>query len=931
MPAFRTRKIPAILLVVFLLSSCGDNLTSTEHISKAKDYIDKGDPRAALIELSSAVQKDPGSVEGRWMLAEVATDMGEGARAEKEIRKAMELGLSRSSGQVTLVKALLQQGDIDRVLQESSAPVPETSQASQATILGLRGQAYIAKGQFDSAQSAFEQALQLKSDSLPALIGMAALRGYQKHYDVSRQWVEKALKSAPTSPDAWGALGDLERMQLHYAEAEKAYDQAVKYRVSPFVEQIKRAQMRVQLKKFSAAASDIKALKEAGLKDHPYVNYIAGLNFFAQDKLEDAATAFQASHDVDPDYLPNRIYLATSHLRLGNTEQALGLAQKILADAPRSRTAHGLLGSVLISRSEYDGAKAVLQKALSATPNDPQLLGLMANVALIEGDTSEGLKYVEKLAVLEPDSEQTQNLLMLAKLMAGEALDQTIAQFSKQATASEDAYTQEFLLAVAAFRDGRLKDALDRAKALHSRYPNEVDPPKLMASVYLAARQWEPGKQELEKVLRLKPGEASATRNLAKVEAIQGNYARVKQLLAPRVKAAPKDAEATLLLANAEKALGNSSAALAILQHGAKASPTDLDLRAHLLQAELAAGHVAEVLEMTRTLTDDQLRQRPALLELRGKALLLAGNPVAATDAFEKLTKYVPNSAGAQFQYANALAARGETVRARKALEEALRLDSRYLPARIGEIKMRAQFQELDQAQKAVAKLRRDFGDRQEVLAIEGWLALGSGDFATAEQRLSVAFKKKPDSELLILLVRAQWAQKKHDLALNAMREWLRTHPNDVAVHMHLAGAYLGLARENEALASYREVVKLVPNHLPALNNLAWLNRDKSPTVAMDYAQQAFQLAPKDPYVLDTLGMLTLKSGDLGRASSLLRDAAARAPQDAQIQLHHGSVLLQQKRLDEARKVLQAVVAMAPGSPLAKEAQSLLASFERKQ
>ena len=928
MPISRPRRMTALFFAaLLLLSGCGQDLTAAEHVSKAKDYMDKGELKPALIELSSAVQKDPGSVEGRWLLAKVAVDMGEAPRAEKEIRKAMELGLKPASGQFTLVKSLLLQGDLDRVLQESSVQTPDISKADQAAILGLRGQAYIAKGQFDLARPALEQALQIKPDSLPALIGMTALHGYQRQYDVARQWVDKALKADPASPDAWSALGDLESAQTRLAEAEKAYDQAIKHRATPYIEQIKRAQVRIQLKKYPEATADINTLKDAGLKDHPYVNYVAGLNYFAQDDFQNAATAFQASHKADPDFLPNRIYLATTQLRLGNTEQALTLAQKVLADAPRSKTAQGLLGSVLISRAEYEGAKDVLQNLLAKSPNDPQALGMMATVSLHEGDTAKGLEYAKKLATLEPDSKQAQDMLMVAKLMAGEALDQTISQAGKQAAATGDVYTREFMLALAAFRDGKLKQALEGARALQGRYPDKVDPPKLIAAVYLAAAQWDQAKAELEKVLKLQPGEPSATRNLAKVEAIKGNFKRVKELLQPLVKQHPGDAEAARLLAAAETRLGNPAAALNVLEQAYKSQPGDLSLLAELAQAQLQLGRADKVVEMTRRLTDAQTRQQPALLELRGKAQFLSGDTAGAAGSFEKLTRLAPNSAPARFHYGNALASRGDATRARKELEQAIKLDPRYLPARVGEIKLRVQFNELDQARKALAKLRQDFGDQAEVLGIEGWFALGTHDFATAEQKLAAAFKKNPGTDLLLLTTRAQWAQKKQEPALKAMRDWLKDHPNDVPVHMQLAGAYLGMGKEAEAATAYGQVVKLAPKHVPALNNLAWLNRDKAPKQAMDYAQQAYQLAPKDPYVLDTLGMLTLKSGDLNRAASLLRDAAARAPADPQIQVHLAMVLIQQKKLGEARKILEAVISKAANTPPAQEARKLLESL----
>jgi cellulose synthase operon protein C len=322
-------------------------------------------------------------------------------------------------------------------------------------------------------------------------------------------------------------------------EAEKAFDQAIKHRAIPHQEQIKRAQVRIQLKKYPEAAADIKALRDAGLKDHPYVNYVAGLNDFAQGRYREALPSFEASYAVNPDYLPNRVYLATTQLQLGNTEQALSHAQQIASIAPRSVTAQGLLGSVMISRAEYGAAKEALQKILARFPDEPQALSMMATVALREGDTAKGLEYARKLAAAEPDSKQAQDMLMIAKLMAGEALDSSIHKAGAQAAAAGDAYTGELMAALAAFRDGNLKQALDSAKAMQTRYPDKVDPPKLAAAVYLAAGQWDQGKAELEKVLKLQPGEPSATRNLAKVEAIKGNDRRAKELIAPLVKQQP--------------------------------------------------------------------------------------------------------------------------------------------------------------------------------------------------------------------------------------------------------------------------------------------------------------------------------------------------------------------------------------------------------
>ena len=130
--------LPFLLLAgLSPISGCSRNLTPVEHVAKAKEYMDKGEYRPALIELNNALQKDPNLVEGRWLLGKVAVNLGDGARAEKEIKKATELGLKRASTQVTLVRAILLQGDLDRVMTESGTLPPDVSKTDQAAILGL--------------------------------------------------------------------------------------------------------------------------------------------------------------------------------------------------------------------------------------------------------------------------------------------------------------------------------------------------------------------------------------------------------------------------------------------------------------------------------------------------------------------------------------------------------------------------------------------------------------------------------------------------------------------------------------------------------------------------------------------------------------------------------------------------------------------------
>ena len=95
----------------------------------------------------------------------------------------------------------------------------------------------------------------------------------------------------------------------------------------------------------------------------------------------------------------------------------------------------------------------------------------------------------------------------------------------------------------------------------------------------------------------------------------------------------------------------------------------------------------------------------------------------------------------------------------------------------------------------------------------------------------------------------------------------------------------------------------------------------------MEYAERASQLAPDDPHVLDTMGMLRLQQGDLAGAHDFIRAATERSPSDAQIQLHLGTVLARQERFHEAREVLEVLVQQVPDTEPGREARTLLESM----
>ncbi len=123
----------------------------------------------------------------------------------------------------------------------------------------------------------------------------------------------------------------------------------------------------------------------------------------------------------------------------------------------------------------------------------------------------------------------------------------------------------------------------------------------------------------------------------------------------------------------------------------------------------------------------------------------MTGDVLGAKGSFKKWKEIAPKSPEANFMYGEALARNGELEAAREAVDKATSLDPKYLPARIGKIKLMVQERRIHDADIQIKQLRAEFGDRVEVLGLEGWYALLTGDYAAAAQKLEQATAKKPD------------------------------------------------------------------------------------------------------------------------------------------------------------------------------------------
>ncbi len=179
------------------------------------------------------------------------------------------------------------------------------------------------------------------------------------------------------------------------------------------------------------------------------------------------------------------------------------------------------------------------------------------------------------------------------------------------------------------------------------------------------------------------------------------------------------------------------------------------------------------------------------------------------------------------------------------------------------------------------------------------------GEMAAARQVLheSVALDSHERAQLLIaeaqLLREAQQTQE----AYAVLAAGLISHPDQPELLYEAALMAEKLGKLDVMESNLRRLIAIKPNHAHAYNALGYSLADRNERLeeAQRLIDKALELAPGDPFILDSKGWVMFRRGDANGALDVLNRAfSLRA--DPEIAAHIGEVLWALGRRDEAEK-----------------------------
>lgn len=202
---------------------------------------------------------------------------------------------------------------------------------------------------------------------------------------------------------------------------------------------------------------------------------------------------------------------------------------------------------------------------------------------------------------------------------------------------------------------------------------------------------------------------------------------------------------------------------------------------------------------------------------------------------------------------------------------------------------------------------------------------------ADARRQLAEARAEQPEYavQLYMLEVESLAETQNAELAWAASQQSLRDFPGD----LNLLYTRAMLAEQRNDLAQMerdlRQVLKAEPDNAMALNALGYTLADRTTRYAeaSQLIERAHQLKPEDPAILDSMGWIYFRKGNLEQAELYLRQAFQRYP-DAEIAAHLGEVLWVQGKRAEAREIWEKALEQQPDSSILRSTMQRLAGNE---
>jgi len=586
----------ALCCCAFLLGCNRDpNSRKLKYFGSGSRYLQQGDFAAAAIQLTNAVQIDPGYAAAHFELAEAYLGMRRFQDAYRELQRTLELEPGNNKALLDLGALEIAGGAYDQIQPIASRMLQNDPRSSDAHL--LLAELNQAQRNTEIALREINQAIALDAGQPKFYVQLATLQLSDQKKDAAAASLGKALEIDPKCISAIQAYLALDESTGQVADEEQRLRQLIELQPKAVEPREKLALLWYsQNRKGEAEQLMIQAKKDLALDGDHYrvlAEYYEKVGETGKALVEFASLAKE--HPKDLRTKEDYIYMLLSQHRFDEADK---LTDAILQENPEDNGAQIIRGAILNTQHKYAAASAILGTAVSNAPENPEghyQFGLALRQVGYEERAEEEW---HRAAKLQPHMISAQ--LGLAQIARAKNDRNLLKDSADEIVRTAPSDPRGYILrseAEAAFQQiapARLD--LERAIQLAPNNPAGYNAMGDFLRTQHNNHNNNDARQYYEQALERDPRNSYALSQIVSVLAAEKRAGQAIERVQAQLLKAPNGDDIYALLGRLQAATKDWTAATASLQKALQLNPGNLDAVISLSKVEIAQGNADEAL-----------------------------------------------------------------------------------------------------------------------------------------------------------------------------------------------------------------------------------------------------------------------------------------------------------------------------------------------
>lgn len=893
------------------ISGCGEQKTAEQLLASAGQYSQQGKFANAIIDYKNAIRLSPKDADARLGLGNSYLHLGNYISAEKELDRAVELGaiFSQTAPLLAQVKTRLDKFSEVEALVKASEDLKDSD---YLVILTFAGMSALSDGQLTKAQDYLSQAAAMNAEADFSKLAGAYLLYSERKFTQGLTSIDALLATSENFAEARLLQGYLHFSLKDFEQASHAFDSYISLYPQDFNVQFFQANTLIKAKKFEQANTltdkILKRFKKSPLAlqyksqisyqaekylearefasqaigyDEGFViaKMIAGVSSYKLNDLEQAYDYLIGLEDMLPATHPINVILLSIKIKLGHTDDLTQSVAKLnaLKDSDSDTDLLQITSLELMKIGDYTNAQSLLNKAEKVSPNNASIKVQRGALLLSQRDLS-GIKSLEQALTIDPSLHETEFALARQYIQGNELI-------KAQAIASKWLSSEEYLVSgnvlsgmIASKQENETAAEAFFKKAL-ALEGNNISALYSLAAVYDYKKRTEDAIAGYEKVITLNPNHHNAISRYSALQESQGNIPLAISFLS---------------------GIYDQSQLNSGISHK--------NLVIGLAQVLSISGQMDTSIDLLETIKREQnLSER--YWSVLAETYTMNGQHTHALTTYEEAVKIKPTSYILRVGYIGAL---DKLKKYQRALVLALQSNKDFpnddnLSTTVAYLEFVNN--NVKEAKKQIQALKERGVSNFLVDITEANLAMAEKDYEHATILYKEIYTKTPSGQNAVNLARSLEFSNQGAVAEKTLENYLSKNSDDNQVRILLADLYskhnTDGGKSAQIIAAYQAALKVQPNRLDVLNNLAWQqylinDLDK----ALNNIELATVIDSNNLSVQESYGVILVANKDYQKAIKVLTRALKNGSVDVNAKVSLAEAYIANKQGALAKEIL---------------------------